>query len=259
MSDSKSRLLRQHRWVRRLAAREPVVLASVLVIVTVTLGFIELADKVVEGETHHFDRWMLRAMRRADNPSLPLGPLWLQEIGRDITALGGFACLCLVTFATTGYLWLDRKRHLALFMFTSAASGFLVSTLLKLYFQRPRPDVVPHLGTLPTSTAFPSGHSMNAAVVYLTLGTIFAMAVGRKRLKAYVIGLAMLVTLLIGLSRVYLGVHYPTDVLGGWMAGLVWGLLCWLVARYLQIHGQVEKPTIPADEPNPDSTASESV
>jgi undecaprenyl-diphosphatase len=130
----------------------------------------------------------------------------------------------------------------------SAVSGYLLSTLLKFAFQRPRPDVVPHLAYV-HSLSFPSGHSMNSAVIYLTLGTLLAAAQGRKRLKAYVIGVACFITLLVGLSRVYLGVHYPSDVLAGLMAGLIWAMLCYVIARVLQRRGQVERPQPPADEP----------
>src|SRR5205085_9940078 len=106
-------------------------------------------------------------------------------------------------------------------------------------FDRPRPSVVPHLSHVMTSS-FPSGHSLLSAVVYLTLGSLLARLVGPPRLKLYFLGVAVLLSFLVGLSRVYLGVHYPTDVLAGWAAGLTWAVLCWLLARYLQHRGAVE-------------------
>jgi undecaprenyl-diphosphatase len=224
-------------------------LVSVLIIVAGSFAFITLADEVADGDTHRFDRWMLRSMRTAADPAIPIGPPWLQEMARDATALGGYGCLIFFTLATAGYLWLDRKRHLSEFLLGSAISGYLISTLLKLFFQRPRPELVPHLSFVGTSTSFPSGHSMNAAVIYLTLGVIVAVAVGRRRLKAYVISMALLITFVVGISRVYLGVHYPTDVLAGWMAGLIWALFCFLAAKSLQRLGQVERAQIPPDEP----------
>lgn len=240
---------RGRQWAQWLGGREPAVLVSILIIVAATWSFIELADEVFEGDTQSFDKWAVRAMRTDEDLAIPRGKPWVQELGRDATALGGYGCLIFFTLATAAYLWLDQKRHLSQFLLASAISGYMVSTLLKYIFQRPRPDVVPHLSNIYNSTSFPSGHSMNAAVIYLTLGTIVATAVARKRLKVYVISVAATITFFVGLSRVYLGVHYPTDVLAGWMAGLVWALICWLLARYLQRRGQVEKPVAPPDEP----------
>jgi undecaprenyl-diphosphatase len=117
----------------------------------------------------------------------------------------------------------------------------LLSTLLKDVFDRPRPSVVPHLSYVATSS-FPSGHSLMAAVVYLTLGSLLARLVQSARLKLYFLSVAVVLACLVGMSRVYLGVHYPTDVLAGWAAGLAWAVLCWLLARYLQQRGAVEKP-----------------
>jgi undecaprenyl-diphosphatase len=126
-------------------------------------------------------------------------------------------------------------------VFTVAAtvSGTLVSVGLKALFSRPRPDVVPHLVHV-ASSSFPSGHSMISAVVYLTLGSLLAAIMPNLKLKIYVLLVAVILSVFVGISRIYLGVHYPTDVLAGWLAGLVWALLCWLVARWLQVHGQVE-------------------
>jgi undecaprenyl-diphosphatase len=118
--------------------------------------------------------------------------------------------------------------------------GLILSSLLKGLFERPRPQLVPHLSHVYT-TSFPSGHSMLSAVVYLTLGTLLARLVQHRYLKIYFLVLALLLTFLVGLSRVYMGVHYPTDVLAGWTAGLAWASVCWLAARYLQQRGKVER------------------
>jgi undecaprenyl-diphosphatase len=232
---------------RRLGGREPLVLISFLVALGGAWGFIEIADEVSEGETQAIDEWVVKAMRRPDNPAEPIGPPWLEETGRDVTALGGVFWLVFFTLAVAGYLWFDQKRRLMLFLLASTFGGLLLSQGLKMAFARPRPTVVPHLAEVYTSS-FPSGHSMLSAVVYLTLGSLLTTAVPRRRLKAYVLGLALLMTALIGVSRIYLGVHYPTDVLAGWTAGLVWALLCWLAARWLQRHGEVEAAP-PVEEP----------
>jgi len=184
------------------------------------------------GDTQAFDQKLLLAMRNPGDLS-PLGPLELREAARDITALGGLSVLTLVTFITGGFLWLGGKKHLSLFVYGSVASGLLVSTLLKELFQRPRPELVP-LGAYVSTTSFPSGHSMLSAVTYLTLGALLARAQSRKRLKAFLLLAAILLTFLVGVSRVYLGVHWPTDVLAGWTAGASWAILCDLAARRLQ-------------------------
>jgi undecaprenyl-diphosphatase len=210
-------------------------------------AFVEIADDVMEGDTHHFDEWAVHALRMPNPdatperplPDVPLGPKWLREVGRDITGLGGVAILFLVTFSVAGYLLMARKYHAMWLVLIATGGGLLASTVLKRIFDRPRPEV-DHYSFVYTSS-FPSGHSMLSAVVYLTLGSLLARLVPKRHVKIYVICVALLVTFMVGLSRVYMGVHYPTDVLAGWTAGLVWAMLCWLVARYLQQRGAVEK------------------
>ncbi len=219
---------------------EPIVLV-VLTVGTASLwGFIEIAEDVFEGDTQTFDRWVVRSMRDQNNLADPVGPPWLEETARDITALGGFAWIAFATAAIAIYLWLDRKTHMATFLVAATISGTIVSFLLKNAFDRPRPDLVSHLSHVYTSS-FPSGHSMLAAVVYLTLGSLLASVISNISLKVYVLAVAILLTIAVGFSRIYLGVHYPTDILAGWLAGLVWALVCWLAARWLQRRGQVEK------------------
>lgn len=214
-------------------------LLSILLLILGVWAFAEIADEVFEGDVHDLDARVLQALRRADDPAEPIGPRWVQEIGRDATALGGVGWLAFFTGIVAGYMWLDRKYRMMLFLLAATLSGLLVSSLLKLAFDRPRPDIVPHLSHVYTSS-FPSGHSMLSAVVYLTVAAILATVVPRRPLKVYVLAVALLITLFVGASRVYLGVHYPTDVLAGWVGGLVWALLCWLIARWLQQRGEVE-------------------
>jgi undecaprenyl-diphosphatase len=204
-----------------------------------TWGFIELADAVQEGETLAIDQALLLALRSPADPAAPLGPGWLAEMGRDITALGGVAVLMLLTLAVTVFMALRRLWHAAGLLLAAVGSGILASTLLKAAFERPRPDLVPH-GSYVSTASFPSGHSMMAAVVYLTLGALLARVEPDGRVKAFVLTSAVLLTLLVGISRVYLGVHWPTDVLAGWTVGAGWALLFWLIARALQRRGRVE-------------------
>jgi undecaprenyl-diphosphatase len=207
-------------------------------------GFIQIADEVFEGETQAFDHWVVSSIRDPHNPADPIGPQWVEEMARDVSALGGFTWITLATVGIAGFLWLAGKSHMAVLLVASVSGGAVVSALLKQLFSRPRPDIVPHLAHVFTSS-FPSGHSMSAAVVYLTLGSLVASAISELKLKIYVLTVAILLTIAVGLSRIYLGVHYPTDVLAGWLAGLVWALACWLVARWLQRRGQVEQPSTP--------------
>jgi undecaprenyl-diphosphatase len=218
--------------LRRLKLYEPLVLIAGLIIVAGTWGFIELADEVLEGDTQWLDEWVVHAMRRKNNPALPIGPLWLLEIARNITALGSHVVLLLATSAVAGFLLLERKYRSMWLVIGATATGALLSTALKLFFSRERPDLPPLAYTFTAS--FPSGHAMLSAVVYLTLGSMLARAYPKRAIRMYFIGIFMFTTFLIGLSRVYLGLHYPTDILAGWTAGLVWALLCWLGSWYLK-------------------------
>ena len=217
-----------------------------LVVVALVAGgiwsFAELADEVMEGETRTLDERLLLMLRDPADRADPLGPAWLEEMGRDFTALGGVGVLTLLNLAVFVYLVLQNKARSAVLVLAAIAAGLLLSTLLKIGFDRPRPDLVPYESAVYTAS-FPSGHSMMAAITYLTLGALLARVQPRRRLKAYLLLVAIALTLLVGLSRVYLGVHWPTDVLAGWTAGAVWALLCWLAARWLQRRGWVDLDT----------------
>lgn len=207
----------------------------------VALGWMlaELTDEVVEGATHDLDRDILLALRTSGDLSDPLGPPWLEEMGRDMTALGGIAVLTLVSFLTALYFLFQRKFGSMVFLLTSVGGGILLSSVAKTLFDRARPDLVPH-GSIVHTASFPSGHSMMAAITYLTLGVLLARVEPQRRLKVFLMSTAVLVTLLVGISRVYLGVHWPTDVAAGWLAGTVWAVGCFGVARALAARGHVE-------------------
>jgi undecaprenyl-diphosphatase len=195
-------------------------------------GFAELAEEVLKGSTANLDRALLLLFRQDGNPDVPLGPWWLQEVGRDLTALGGVAVLALATVVTTGFVLMTRAFASAVVLLVSVLGGIGLSTVAKIAFDRPRPDLVSHLSLVQTAS-FPSGHAMMAAVTYLTLGILIAQTQPNRGIKAYIMGIAILLTLLVGISRVYLGVHWPTDVLAGWVAGAVWAILCFLASRLL--------------------------
>jgi undecaprenyl-diphosphatase len=235
-----ARFLARLRRGPRGQRRELVTLLLLALVSAGVWGFVEIADEVGEGTTRAVDEALLLALRTPGDPADPLGPGWLEEAGRDLTALGGMAVLTLVSLAAIGYLVIGRKGHAALLLVAAVGGGMLWSTALKLGFDRPRPDLVPH-GSVVYTASFPSGHSMLSAVTYLTLGALLARVHRERRTKAYLLALAVLITLLVGASRVYLGVHWPTDVLGGWAGGSAWALACWLVARWLQQRGKVEE------------------
>jgi undecaprenyl-diphosphatase len=235
MRDGHQRLLQ---W---LGSHEMTVLLAVAGIAAGVWMFAALAGEVGDGDTQAFDRIVLLALRQPGTLA-PLGPPAVQDAARDITALGGIAVLAMVIVTVAGFLILDGKRHMALFVCGSVVSGLIVGTILKEIFQRPRPDLVPRAAYV-SGASFPSGHSMMSAVTYLTLGALLARSHERKRLKAYFLLLAVLLTVAIGVTRVYLGVHWPTDVLAGWTAGAVWALLCWLAARALQKRQALEPET----------------
>lgn len=215
------------------------VLGVALLVGACLWAFFGLVDEVLEGETHAFDSALLLALRNPDDLSDPIGGVAVEEMARDITAFGGFTVVTAVTIAVCGLLWLMGKGRTMFFVAAAVIGGTLLSTGFKQLFDRPRPDLVPH-EMLVHSASFPSGHTMLAAVTYLTLATIFASVETRRAVKIYVIALAVLVTIAVGVSRVYLGVHWPTDVAAGWTLGAAWALGCWAVARWLQYRGGLE-------------------
>jgi undecaprenyl-diphosphatase len=226
--------------LKRVSTAEKSTILAACISAISLFAFVEIADDVVEGDTVAFDTMVLLAFREAADLSNPLGPPWLEGIMRDFTALGGVAILTTFTVLVAGFLLLTGKRHAAWMVIVSVIGGIALSHLLKWGFGRPRPDLVPH-ATAVYSESFPSGHAMLSAVVYLTLGTLLARTEAEVRVKIYLLSAAALLTLIVGISRIYLGVHWPTDVLAGWAVGASWSLVCWLVMLWLQGRGKVEQ------------------
>ncbi|MEA1888478.1 MAG: phosphatase PAP2 family protein [Pseudomonadota bacterium] len=196
------------------------------------LGFFKLTEEVIEGETLGFDQRVLLWFRNPADLSDPTGPAWLEVVMRDMTALGGVLILGLLTIAACGYLWLSQRHKLAIFVAISIPTGSLVNSLLKGFFERPRPNIVPH-ATDAALSSFPSGHAMMSTVVFLTLGALLSLSTNDNRIKIYILCWSILLTILVGISRLYLGVHWPTDILAGWLAGAVWALLCLLAGNWI--------------------------
>lgn len=233
-----------HRFFKALsyASRlERGLLVALALAATGLFAFVAIAEDVMEGSTRRFDRAVLLFFRNPADLSDPVGPRWLEEVMRDLTALGGTTVLTLLTLFVTGFLLMSGKKRSALFVAASVALGTVLATALKIAFDRPRPDLVPH-GMEVYTQSFPSSHAMMSALVYLTLGALLARTQAKVRVRVYLIVVAIFLTIVIGVSRLYLGVHWPTDVLAGWSLGSCWALLSWLVARWLQRKGPVEPP-----------------
>ena len=219
-------------WVRRSGRLEVVLLLAILVAVAGIWTFASLAEEVVAGHTGQLDEHLLVALRQPGNLSVPIGPPWLLQVARDLTAFGGVVGIALVTGVVAGYLLLEGRRGLLAIVLVSVVGGTVLSLVVKHAFHRPRPNLVPYLTDIATAS-FPSGHSMLSSTAYLTMAALLARAVPGWRIKIYFLVVAVILSALIGCSRVYLGVHYPTDVLAGWGLGSAWAILCCGVAHFL--------------------------
>jgi len=208
------------------------------------LAFLKVAEETFEGETKTIDTAILLALRNPADPADPIGPAWLEHSLSDITALGGFAVLTLLISMIGIYLVVVRKWGTAVLLAASVGSGTLLSETLKMGFNRTRPDLVAHLVDT-QSASFPSGHAMLSAITYLTIGVLLARVSKGRTAKGVILTFAILITALIGASRIYLGVHWPSDVLAGWCLGAAWAALWWLVAWALQRQGRISENALP--------------
>jgi len=205
-----------------------------LLLATAAWAFLEVAEEVLEGEANRVDMWVLALFRVAGQPDMPVGPAWFQEAMRDVTALGSTVVLTLTVIAVWGFLALAGQWRTAWFAALAAVGGSLLSQTLKWGFSRARPDEVYH-ATVVMGYSFPSGHAMMSTVVFLTLAALVARLLPSTRLRLYAVGVALVASGLVGVSRVYLGVHWASDVAAGWAAGTAWALLCWLGAERMRL------------------------
>jgi undecaprenyl-diphosphatase len=209
---------------------------AVVMIALGVLGLVALGAAVVAGGTGEFDQGLLLALREHGDLANPLGPRWLEETVRDVSALGSTFVLTFAVVVVAGFLWIVDAPLKAAFLVAAVSLGSLLNRLLKLAVARPRPDIVEH-ATYVSNESFPSGHTANSAIVYLVLGMMLARVEDSFAAKIFVFGVCTLLTVMIGLSRVYLGVHWPTDVLAGWILGGSWAVLCWYVLVSMQPSG----------------------
>jgi undecaprenyl-diphosphatase len=226
-------------WLTRLERHELTWLLIGLGGCILLFVFLKLAGEVMGGETLAFDKKILLAFRKTDDPSRPIGPPWVTSALLDLTALGGPTVIALVVLALVGFLVVQTRYWTAVFVLMTAASGELVGFALKSAFSRPRPGISPHLREA-FSSSFPSGHAMQSAIIYLTLGAMLMRITTGRLTKIYCFTVAVLLTFLVGLSRVWLGVHYPTDVIAGWIVGLVWASVCWLAAQHYEVRAGIK-------------------
>ncbi len=243
---------------RRLLALARTELAALSALFVLALGvmiFVEVADDMTEADGQAFDQAVLAAMRPwPGQPDRPWGPWWLHEAAADLTSLGGISVLGLFALIAVGFLLIQRKRLSAVLLVAGLAGGVALSEGLKALFERERPPA-DYQAVETLNASFPSGHALLATVFYLTLGVMLTRAFPRRRLKAYALGAAMVTALLIGLTRVYLGAHWASDVIAGWSVGAAWAMALWLVAHAVQRmqarrHAPLRDLSTPPSQPN---------
>lgn len=222
------RLVRQAKAALAFARREIGAVGALLSLAVLTQVFLHIAEEMQEGDTGAFDRGVLTALRVPGHPHDPIGPHWLVTMAMDITALGSLSVLGLIVLLVAGLFASLKRFRQAAVLLIAAGGGLALSGWLKDWFDRPRPAEVYRVVEA-VNPSFPSGHAMLSAVAYLTLGALAARFFEQQRIKTYVMATAVLLTLTIGLTRVYLGVHWSTDVLGGWSIGAAWAGACWLI------------------------------
>lgn len=233
----------------RIARTEIAALSALFIVAMGIVVFADLAGDMGQGDGLAFDQAVLSALRPHADPSDALGPWWLEEAAADLTSLGGIAVLGLFAVIVLLFLMLQRKHLSALLLIVGLTGGVALSEALKAVFERDRPpEVFQAVETI--NASFPSGHALLSAVFYLSIGVMLTRAFPRRRFKAYVLGVAIALTLIVGLTRVYLGAHWTTDVLAGWSVGSAWAMTLGLVAYGVQRRQAVHRDG-PHDEPLP--------
>ena len=193
-------------------------------------AFIMLGSEIGEGDTGAFDRHLIGLLRTSGNGGEPIGPAWFKDSMRDVTALGGFTFLTLMTIVAVLSLLFHRKRREGIIVATTAISAQTSVEFLKYLYDRPRPgSILPQIHAYTAS--FPSGHTTESTAIFLTVATVIASLEANNNIKILSYTAATFMILAIGFSRVYLGMHWPTDVLGGWVLGTAWALAAWTALR----------------------------
>lgn len=209
-------------------------------------AFALLVWLVTSGRTAGFDRPGLLFWRTGAG-LVPKGPTWLLEGVRDLTSLGGVLLRNLIAIGAITALLFLRLRREAILLALTVVGAWLVEGLIKGWVGRPRPLIVPHL-TEAGGASFPSGHAFNSAVVYIAIALAFATLSARESVRLTIIGAAIVLSLVIAWSRVWLGVHFPSDVMAGWLGGAGWAFLA---AALLQRPAEAAADSEAADKLDP--------
>lgn len=226
------------RFLDWLRARDLELMGLGTLFFALVLGFIRIADRVRQGPLS-IDERILLSLREPSDLAAGIGGEHFQGMVRDVTSLGSGTLTVLFTVGLLGYLLLTKRPAAALYVVIAVIGCWLLNDLLKDFFARERPTIVPHLMGA-SDPSFPSGHTMISATFYPTIAELFGRLVQRRRLRFYLLGLGVFVAALVGFTRIYLGVHYPTDVVAGLCLGFSWALLIGIVGRLLQRRGVVE-------------------
>jgi len=223
----------------RLLNIEIRVLLTIFLIISCLWIFFIIANAVSAGSTQKFDVTIIEHLRNPED-NTPRGPIWLPDMMRDITSLGGGTVITIITLIVIFYLLILKKYNELLLVLAAVLGGTVIGLGLKELFGRERPDIIFRLVDV-NSLSFPSGHSMMSTVIYLSLAVLLARIESERKVRVYIVSIALFLSFIIGVSRVYLGVHYPTDVIGGWTIGLAWAAVCWFIAKYLQRKKVIEQ------------------
>lgn len=192
---------------------------GLVVAVAAVAGFATVAEEVMEGETRAFDVAVLRWMEQRHTPRLDVWAL-------EVTSLGSGLVVAMTVAVASVFLWVTRHRYSVALLWTALLGSWLITRTLKTVFDRPRPDVFPWQTHYVDQGSFPSGHATTSMVVYLTLAYLVGRLAETRRLRALTLLVAAVLIALIGTSRLYLGVHYPSDVMAGYAVGFAWATFC---------------------------------
>jgi undecaprenyl-diphosphatase len=211
-----------------LARGEITALGALMILGGGVAVFVDVAEDFSEEEARAFDMRVLQALHPGPDPANPVGPEWLDHAAKDFSALGSLAILITIAIVVIGFLLMQRRALQAGLLVLALSGGLALSETMKFVFERTRPPEIYHAaGAL--NASFPSGHALLSTVFYLTLGAMLARIAPRRREKMYALGVALTLAMLIGATRIYLGVHWASDVFAGWSLGAAWAMACWLL------------------------------